>query len=145
MANTSIRRKGNSLMEYFPKVASTAIAYGAILAFDGSGAVTNAASSTAKIVGFSRRKVTSAAVDADYALNSLIGVDVPKEDAVYELDVTTGTLTAAMVGLSYDLTDSGGVSVSANTYKVVTCVGYISGTKGLFKINGAYQYAHPAN
>lgn len=143
MANTSLRRVGKSVVVYLPKIASTAIAYGAILTWDGSGAVTNATSSSAKIVGFSRKKVAS--TDSDYAQNTLIPVELPLEDAEFELDVSTGSLTAAMVGSSYDLTDSAGVSISANTYKVVTCTKYLSATKGYFKINGAYQYAHPAN
>jgi RNase P/RNase MRP subunit p29 len=114
------------------RLASVAMTNGALLAADGSGAVTVATSTTNNIVGVSTRVV--AATDADYAASTEVGVIMPNDNAVFQMDVT-GTLTAAMVGNAYDLSDAYTVNVGATAKKVVTCVGFISATQGLFKIN----------
>ncbi len=140
MANYLV--KGQVRCEPRLKVASTAISTGALLATDGSGAVTPATSSTNFIVGMSTRTVVS--TDSDYAANTEIPVIMPNDNAIYQLDVTTGTLTAAAVGLAFDLTNSLGVDVTGTTKKVVTCVGFISATVGLFKLNSRESDANHA-
>lgn len=119
-------------MEWYPKAASTVISVGSLMYPNGSGAIIPADSTSGNHLGVSMKKV--AATDADYASTTKIPVDVVGEDDVFEA-LVTGTLTAAMVGNFYDLSDDLTVNVGATSKKVVLCVGFISATLGLFKIN----------
>jgi hypothetical protein len=125
------RSSGKPRMEWYPKLASTAYKAGELLYFNASGAVISADSTSGVHVGVCQSTVTSA--DADYALTTPIQVDVAGEDDIFEATVT-GTLTTAMVGSYYDLSTSLVVNVAAQSKGVVLCVGFISTTKGLFKI-----------
>lgn len=110
-----IRVKGAPKYEHFPKAASTAFTAGTLVAFNGSGQVTPAASGTTTgLVGVVKRTVTSA--DADYAATTLIAIDVNlTQDSEFEID-GSGTVTAAMVGTYKDIgADAGTMSVGANT------------------------------
>lgn len=118
-------------MEWFPKTASIAISVGSLMYPDGSGAIQLADSTSGEHVGISMKKVT--ATDSDYASNTKIPVDMVGPDDIFEADVT-GTLTTAMVGTYLDLSDDLTVNAGATSKKVVLCVGFISATKGLFKI-----------
>ena len=63
-------------------------------------------------------------------------IEVPKDDNIYEVDVETGTLTTAMVGLQYDLVaDGDAIDVTGTSKQVVTVVGFVSASKALVKIN----------
>jgi hypothetical protein len=130
---------GPSKVEYYPKKASTAMSVGDLLKFDGSGYVTVCAAGTATnvIVGVSLRKVAS--TDADYASTTLIPVEVGK-DSIYIADIGTGTGAASNVGGGFDLAAAGTLDVTATTHKQVTCVGFISTTQLLVKLNGDAQY-----
>ena len=68
--------------------------------------------------------------------NEKIPVLIPSEDAVFEADVS-GTLATTHVGEYWDLTAAGTVNVAASAKRVVLCVGFISASKGLFKINAS--------
>lgn len=131
---TFILRQGHVQVRHYPKVASTAISANALLYADGSGAVQPADSTSGNHIGVSLRKVTSA--DADYAETSKIPVMELTPNMVFEATVT-GTLTAAKVGTYMDLSDSLTVNAAATSKNVVLCVGYISATRGLFKITAA--------
>lgn len=126
-----VRISGKPRLEWWPKKASTAFSYGALVYPDGSGAIQPADSTSGEHIGVALRAVAS--TDADYATTAKIPVDVVGEDDVFEADVT-GTLTAAMVGTYRDLSTSLVVNAAATSKAVVLCVGYISATKGLFKI-----------
>lgn len=127
------RISGKARLEWYPKAASTAISYGALIQPDGSGATIAATSSSLQHLGVSLRAVVS--TDADYATaGAKIPLDVIGEDDVFEVDVT-GTLTTAMVGTHLDLSDSLTVNAAGTSHLVVLCVGFISATKGLFKVN----------
>jgi hypothetical protein len=85
------------------------------------------------MTGVSMRAVVS--TDADYAtVGAKIPVDVLNDEDVFIADVT-GTLTTAMVDTHLDLSDSLTVNAAGTTHKPVLCVGFLSATKGLFKIN----------
>lgn len=118
-------------MAWFPKKASIAIDVGDLMYPDGSGAIQLADSTSGEHLGISLKKVVS--TDSDYASNTMIPVDECGQDDIFEADVN-GTLTTAMIGNYYDLTDEANVNVAAQSKKVVLCVGFISATKGLFKI-----------
>lgn len=128
----SFRRiSGKPRLEWWPKKASTAFSYGALVYPDGAGAVQPADSTSGEHIGVIMKAVTSA--DSDYASTTMVPIDVVGEDDVFEADVT-GTLTAAKVGTYMDLSDSVTVNAGATSKNVVLCVGFISATKGLFKI-----------
>lgn len=120
-------------MEWFPKKASTAIAVGDLLYFDGSGAVQPADTTSGDHIGVSLKVVTSS--DDDYASTTKIPVDFASPEDIFEVDVETGTLTTAMIGNQYDLASADGIDVTATSKKVVTVVGFVSASKALVKIN----------
>lgn len=75
--------------------------------------------------------------DSNFATtNETFPVLIPSEDAVFEADVS-GTLATTHVGEYWDLNAAGTVDVAASAKRVVLCVGFISTTKGLFKINAS--------
>lgn len=125
------RISGKPRLTYYPKKASTAFTYGALVYPDGSGAVQPADSTSGEHIGVIMQTIAS--TDSDYALTTKVAIDECGQDDVFEADVT-GTLTTAMVGTYLDLSDSLVVNAAATSKKVVLCVGFISATKGLFKI-----------
>lgn len=128
----SFRRiSGKQRVEWWPKKASTAFTLGALVYPDGAGAIQPADSTSGEHIGVILKTVAS--TDSDYASTTKVPVDVCGEDDVFEADVT-GTLTAAMVGTYLDLSTSLVVNAAATSKNVVLCVGYISASKGLFKI-----------
>ena len=131
-----IQVSGDRQTEAFPKKASTAIPSNNALIFE-SGFITVAAATSTVIAGVSQRTIAS--TDADYASATLTPITMCDEEAVFEADVVTGTLTTAMIGGRYDLANATGIDVTGTTYKPVTVVGFISATKALVKFNGAYQ------
>lgn len=137
MANQTFQVKGRERMESMPKVASTAIAYGAILTSNGSGYLTNASASSTLIFGISRKAVVS--TDADYASTTQLPFLAITGEGEYEVDVVTGTLTTAMIGNYYDLADSTGIDVTGTSHKQFLVTGFISATKARGKFVGA-QY-----
>lgn len=144
-----IHKSGPALTLPFQKTASIAIAENSVLGFDGTnGTVEQAETESVRLVGISLRKAVS--TDSDYASNTVIPVLIPTPEDVFIADVTTGTATQANVGNQYDLDTNvdgtaQGITVSGTTYKVVTVVGFISASKVLVTINGAYMYANKAN
>ena len=70
---------------------------------------------------------------SNYASTEKIPVLVPAEPlAEFDLVVGTGSLTAAMVGQSYDIDSDSEVTVSTSTNEAVTCSEFISATRGMF-------------
>lgn len=127
-----LRISGKPKLKWYSKAASTAFEVGDLVYPNGSGAIIPADSTSGNHLGVMLKKVVS--TDSDYASTTLVPVDEFAEDDVFEATVT-GTLTTAMVGNFYDLSDAATVNVGATSKKVVLCVGFISATKGLFKIN----------
>lgn len=121
---------------YFPKKASTAIAVGAAVIFDGSGYVTIATSTSAKLLGVSRKVIAS--TDTDYASTTLIPIEVPIENYVTWL-ADTASAVAADIGAAVDLTDSVTVNRGATSHHVVTITGVQSATKVFVVLNALYS------
>ena len=139
-----IPRRGHFHIEWYPKIASTAIAIGDLLYADGSGAVQPADATSGDHIGICLKVI--AATDDDYASTTSIPVLVPNDStAEFEVDVDTGTaLTTAMVGSRYDLTDANSLNVGNTSKKVVTITKFISATKAWVKINSMIAVADVA-
>lgn len=125
-------------LEYYPKKASTEFTIHSLVYADGSGNVQPADSTSGDHIGVIQESVSSS--DDDYADNTLVGVMLLTPNMVFEATVT-GTFTSASVGNQYDLSNAYTVNADGTSKKVVTCVGYISSTKGLFKVNSAIENA----
>lgn len=130
-----LQKTGGYKIEYFPKTASTALSNGALVSLS-SGQLIAATSTSSAHVGVLLKPVVS--TDSDYASTTFLPVAIPSQDAIFEADATG--LTAALVGTTMDLTDSVTVNGAADSHHAVTLVGYISATKGLFKINSLTTY-----
>lgn len=126
------RVSGCPNIERYTNAISTVYANNALVYADGSGGVIPADSTSGNHIGITKEAI--AATDPRYAVAGKISVDVIDDNDIFEADVS-GTFTTACVGNFYDLVDSDTVNVGATSKKVVLCVGYISSTKGLFKIN----------
>lgn len=124
----------------YPKATSTVIAQGAAMAFDGSGNVTPATSSTKIIAGISLHP--TAATDADYALGTSYQVDTPEESNLYLIDVGAGTATAANVGLAYDFSTSLTIDLTATSHKPMTVRKIVSATQVVVEFNGVTSYVN---
>lgn len=131
-----IRISGHPKPLFLAKAASTAFNIGDLVYPNGSGYVIPADSTSGTHLGVCQEYV--AATDTDYTGTRKIMIDEAGEDDIFEATVA-GTLTAAMVGNYYDLSNAYTVNAAAQAKSVVLCVGFISATKGLFKITAKAQ------
>lgn len=128
-----IRRvSGKPRIEPYKNAVSTLYSDNSLVYANGSGAVIPADATSGNHIGIILNKI--AATDDLYSTAGQVLVDICDDNTILECDVN-GTLTAAMVGNFYDLTDASNVNVAAQAKNVVLCVGFISATKGLFKLN----------
>lgn len=127
------RKNKKHNIEYWPKKASVAFAIGDLVYADGSGAIQPADSTSGNHIGVILKEVL--ATDADYALNTMVPIDVADPNDEFIVDVGTGTLTTAMIGTYRDLTDADSINVSAQSKNVVLITGFVSATKAVVKIN----------
>ena len=109
--------RGPLRIVYRPKIASTVFSAGDLMYADGSGAVQEADATSGDHVGVSLRE--SASTDSDYASNTRIPLIQATDSTEFKVDVTTGTLTTAMVDLYRDLTDGAGIDVNATAKNIV--------------------------
>lgn len=124
--------KGKTKVLHLPKTASTTFTAGDLVIFS-SGYVATATTQSTKHIGIILESVAS--TDTDYASATKVAVQVPTDKyCEIEADVT-GTLTTTSLGTAYDLSDASTVNQGGTTYGVMTCVGYISATKGRFICN----------
>lgn len=141
------RISGPSNIQPFPKTASTTFDNGGAVKLT-SGQLVRAAAADTVSLGIVQQTIAS--TDGDYAKTTMIGVDMFETSQVIEADVTNGgavpgTLTSGMVGHYFKI-DAAASPVSASidsatdTTTPVTggaiyvCVGFISASKGLFKL-----------
>lgn len=120
---------------WLPLATSTACSVDSIVAWNGSGYLIAATSTTAPTahVGIIREAITSAS--SEYTTAGLVPVEVPVEkNVVWEGAVTSG-LVVADRGLFQDLTDASTVNRGASSYDAVQCVKVLSTTKGHFILN----------
>jgi len=133
--------KGGKL-KYFPRTASVTFTKGDMVQFT-SGLVATATAQSQTNVGIIDTDVTSG--DANFATSAVkVPVIVP-ENLTDEFEATvTGTLVTTSIGLTYDLSNASTVNQAGTTYGVVECVGFISSTKGRFRLISADSLSDPA-
>lgn len=132
-ANSAKIHSGKWKILYVPKKASTLLSANVLVQWDSGFAIeatTTAGASDTPLIGINLGG-TQAAADATTAL---IPIAVPQEPlAVAELLIDTGTPNATTdVGKSFDISATGGVTVSTTSNEPVTFVKYLSATAGLF-------------
>jgi len=129
--------QGKTRLRAYPKQASTAFAKDALVYWI-SGYVNPADSTSGDHIGITAEAITSAS--ANYATaGATILVEVPADKQCVFEATTTGTLAATGVGATYDLSDSVTVNAGAQAKNVVTCVKFISATKGRYVLNASFD------
>jgi hypothetical protein len=132
------RHSGEPNIQPYKKVASVAFAFNDVVAKNSSGFLVKATATTprSEIIGLIQREVLS--TDADYADNTMVPVDVIKEEDEVVADVGTGTAVQSMVGKRFDLKDENELDVSVELTKVFKITRILSTTKvvGSFRRDG---------
>ncbi len=129
-----IRSRGKTKTVHLPVTPSTTFSKGAIVSF-ASGFLIEATSSTIALSHVGVIKKAVKATDSDYADARKVPVEVPVENFVEWIGDVTSGLVAADVGLLVDLTNATTINRGASTIDAAQCVGVISSTKGLFRLN----------
>lgn len=112
------RKNGAHNIMYFRKKVSTAFINGALCNVDTNGFLIPATATSINHVGVVLK--TIAATDADYAVATMIPVDVCRTTDLFIADVSAGTVAQTAVGAYYDLNSTGDkVDLSATTTKQV--------------------------
>ena len=109
--------------------ASTAFDFNDVVTRNSSGQLAKATATTprSELLGLIQQTITSS--DSDYASAKTVAVLEFVDNAEFEADVDTGTLTTAMVGLCFDLADEDGINVNVTLQKSVRITNYISASK----------------
>ena len=105
-----IQKRGLSQFKWFPKAASTVFELGDAVAFNLTGGIVRATSSSTNVLGMIKMAVTAS--DTDYATTALVPVQVFVPEDEIEIDAST-TVTAAMIGTYRDLSNSSTLNVGA--------------------------------
>ncbi len=123
------RNNGNT----FPKKASTAFAVGDFVESDGAGHIQPSTGGN-QVFGISNEQIQS--TDADYASTRALNISEPTPNDEFVTPVITGTATAAMVGLPFDVdpSDPRGIDVTAPGTDV-TVTEFIDAATVVVKIN----------
>lgn len=134
-----ILKEGAQQLEYFPKKASTTLTMNGLAQFDGSnGVITVCTAAPTRVAGILAK--SAASTDSDFASTTKIPVVVPQETNKFLADVT-GTLLTTHVGVRFAPDATGQyVDIANTTTPVITVTDYISASKALVKISGAYVY-----
>ena len=131
-------KTGDWKIKTLPKTASVTFTNGDLVMFT-SGYVATATAQSTKHLGIILQSVTSG--DSNFASATNVKVAVPSSLwSEFEADVT-GTLLTTSLGVQYDMSTAGLVNKAGTTYKVVTCVGFISTAKGRFILNSNMAFA----
>lgn len=143
------RISGVSNLITVPKKASVAFPNGGAVTFDaGTGFIKPLVATDPSVFGIIQQKIAS--TDGDYASNTPVLVDQSANGELWEVDGITNTLAATDVGQFFkmgatsDIIDASTRSSTAGAGftaqgLVFICVGFISTTKGLFKIMSQSQ------
>lgn len=129
--------KGDTVIRWLPRTASVTFTTGTLVCFntlDGTLATAVNATTTG-IVGLILESVAS--TDSDYATAAVkVPVEVPVgKNCVLLATVANGTLLTTSINREFALsTTSGNVDFGDTSTTAVRCVGYVSGTEGLFVI-----------
>lgn len=134
--------KGKTKLVWLPRTASVTFTKGDLVMLT-SGLVATATAQSQTHLGIIETAVTSG--DSNFATSAVkVPVRVPvTPQAEFEATVT-GTLVTTSIGLTYDLTNASTVNQGGTTYGVVECTGFISSTKGRFKLISSDAVSDPA-
>lgn len=132
--------KGKTVVKHFPKDVSVTFTAGDLVQLV-TGELKTATNQSIKHLGIILKDIAS--TDADFAAGTRVPVEIPLEPSCEFEATVTGTLTASSPGVTYDLSSASVVNQAGTTYDVVTCVGFISATKGRFILNSNQAYADP--
>lgn len=126
--------KGKTRLRHFPRTASVTFTAGDFVIFTSGLLATALNNTTTGIVGVIQENVAS--TDSDFATAAVKSpVEVPADaNCVMEIDVGNGTLLTTSIGTKFGLTSASTVDFGDTSNTVVTCVGYVSGSKGLFQL-----------
>ena len=129
--------KGRTKVISLDRSASVTFTKNSLVYFNGSGYVIPADSTSGDHIGVVLESVAS--TDSDFATSGAIQIEVPMDkQCEIEADVT-GTLTAALVGTTMDLSTALVVNQGGTSKNVVTCTKFISATKGRFVLNATFD------
>jgi hypothetical protein len=135
--------KGKTKIISLPRTASVTFTSGdLVILTSGLVATATAGDNGAAVVGVAAESVAS--TDSDFATAAVgIQVEVPAEpNCVLEGDVANGSLLTTSIGVEFGLTSAGAVDFADTSNTDLTCVGFISASKGRFVIqNGALYNA----
>ena len=134
-----ILSKGPSVLEYFPKKASTTLTVNWLAQFESAaGDVTICTAAPTRVAGVMAQTIAS--TDSDFSGQKKVAVVLPQANNEFLADVT-GTLLTTHVGTQFAPSATGGyVDISNTTTPVIVVVGYISASQALVKFNGAYTF-----
>lgn len=132
--------KGKFHIEYFPKTASTAFAFGDAVTIlstaAGAGTLVKVDNASTRVIGLIQKTV--AATDADYASTTEVPVLVGDVDAEYLFDVSTGAPATTDIGEMIDFDDENSVDVTAYTTGQILVTRVISSTQVAGKLNKGF-------
>jgi len=123
---------GEHIINDYVAPASVAFAFNDVVTRNSAGKLALATASTPRSELLGLIQATIASTDSDYASDKSVAVLEFHDGAEFEADIE-GTLTQAMVGLRFDLTDEDSVDVTANAQRAVEISRFISTTKGRVK------------
>lgn len=126
---------GEVVINDYVAPASTAFAFNDVVTRDANGKLAKATGTTprSELLGLIQRDIAS--TDSDYASDKTVPVlEFNNPEAEFEGDVGTGTATAAMRGLMFDLKDENELNVSKQLQKCFKVTRFISATKVRGKI-----------
>ena len=145
MPAITLYRDDNCRIEYYPKTASTAFAFGELVMAGTSGQL-EVMTDGANVVQLGRVMKTVAATDSDYADTTRLPVEVCGPNAEYLCDIGNGTGATGDVGEFIDLdgngTPSQNVDVSNSTFDVLEVTQFISTTQVICKFNSITGVLH---
>lgn len=119
---------GESIVNDYIAPASTAFALNDVVTRNSAGKLARATASTPRSELLGLIQATIASTDSDYASDKTVPVAEFHEGAEFEADVD-GTLTTAMRGKRFDLTDHNSVDVTAEGQKAFQVTNFISSSK----------------
>ncbi len=123
--------KGRWGSKWYATKGSTAYAVGELIGDDGTNLIPSTSSLTQLVAICDQVKAVG-----DTA-TTRIKFRVPKDSSCTFIAAVTGTMTAAMEGNRYDLSNSTTVNVGGTTYKVVRAEKFITASLGEFSISPA--------
>lgn len=137
--------KGKFHIEWYPKTASTAYAFGDAVTIlntvAGAGTLAKVTDSTTTVLGLIQQTIAS--TDSNYATTDLVPVLIGDVNSEYMADVSTGSAAVTDIGEMIDFDDENSVDVGAYTKGQLLVTRVISTTKVVVKFNKGFGLEIP--